>query len=402
MEAPRGRTIMAVVVAVIILACEVQPGLSAGSNELSDINGKFAIDFYKQIARVGTQTNIIYAPFSISTALAMTYLGARGRTASQMRTTLGFCPGVHQQFRQLQIELNDPNRNSTLLTANRLFGSDAFHINPRFIQQTATFYDGRLETLDFIDDPVGSRDFINDWVASKTNNNIKDLLPPNAVDPNTILVLVNAVYFKGLWKLQFNKTNTRLMSFFTRNRVVQTEFMTLHRARLNYWINSNLDARIVEIPYTNDEISMFIILPNTASGLANVERRMRFTDLPRSGSSKRIKQRVDLTIPKFKLDLRIEPKPLLQSLGITDLFSSAANLGGIGEGLYVKDVYHRAYIDVTEEGTEAAGSTAIVMTRGSPRTIQFKADHPFFFYIRDKRTDSIVFMGRYGGPDADN
>ena len=363
---------------------------------LSDANSQFAIDLYHQLSASAPRGNIFYSPLSVSAALAMTYLGARAKTADEMATVLGFSgQDVHPTFKRILTTLDDPTNNYTLAIANRLFASDVFQFKPAYIEKAEEYYSAGLEALNFRKDPEGSRAVINDWVENKTLDKIIDFLPPGSVTSSTIMFLVNAIYFKGLWKFPFDKKVTENMPFIvSETSIVDMEFMTLTK-RFNLWKRDDLGARIVEIPYEGGEVSMFIILPNDKQGLAKVERKLTLSSLVHGTGDKSNPINIRLIMPKFKLEKTANLKTMLFAMGIKQLFMSDANLTGIGPNLMVQEVTHEAFVDVNEEGTEAAAVTGVQIVLTSVQlTEEFKADHPFLFYIQEKTTDSILFMGR--------
>ncbi|KAI0235875.1 Leukocyte elastase inhibitor, partial [Lamellibrachia satsuma] len=352
--------------------------------------------------------NIFFSAFSVSSALAMVYAGARGNTKTQMETTLKFDSvngNVHGGFRQLFTALNDPTNNYTLSVANALFGRKDFPFLQSYINLVKQNYFALVKSLDFALKPEPSRLFINEWVANNTNQKIKNLLPLNSVTPLTVLVLVNAIYFKGLWKLPFDKRATKAEKFFlSSTKTMQTNMMNMGANGFKYAEVSNIDCKIVELPYGGDEVSMYILLPNTVNGLAALESQLTTAKLNNAVASMH-KQKVKVSIPKFSMTWGLAMDDILKSMGITDMYNAGnADLSGIDgtRNLYVSTVIHKAFVDVNEEGTEAAAATAVVITKSTSVDLDppmiFKADHPFLFFIREKVTGSILFSGHVVTP----
>ena len=266
-------------------------------------------------------------------------------------------------------------------------------------------YFALVKSLDFALKPEPSRLFINEWVANNTNQNIKNLLPLNSVRPLTVLVLVNAIYFKGLWKLPFDKKATKAEKFFlSSTKTMQTNMMNMGANGFKYAEVSNLDCKIVELPYGGDEVSMYILLPNTVNGFAALESQLTTAKLNNAIASMH-KQKVKVSIPKFSMTWGLAMDDILKLMGITDMYNAGnSDLSGIDgtRNLYVSTVIHKAFVDVNEEGTEAAAATAVVMYESTSVDLDppmiFKADHPFLFFIREKVTGSILFSGHVVTP----
>ncbi|KAI0235877.1 Leukocyte elastase inhibitor, partial [Lamellibrachia satsuma] len=341
--------------------------------EVVTANNDFAMDLYAKFTSNPKQANknIFFSAFSVSSALAMVYAGARGNTKTQMETTLKFDSvngNVHGGFRQLFTALNDPTNNYTLSVANALFGRKQYIFLQSYINLVKQNYFALVKSLDFALKPEPSRLFINEWVANNTNQKIKNLLPLNSVTRLTVLVLVNAIYFKGLWKLPFDKRATKAEKFFlSSTKTMQTNMMNMGANGFKYAEVSNIDCKIVELPYGGDEVSMYILLPNTVNGLAALESQLTTAKLNNAVASMH-KQKVKVSIPKFSMTWGLAMDDILKSMGITDMYNAGnADLSGIDgtRNLYVSTVIHKAFVDVNEEGTEAAAATAVVITKST-------------------------------------
>lgn len=256
-------------------------------------------------------------------------------------------------------------------------------------------------------DSNGAATIINRWVAEQTNNKITEVISPGALNALTRLVLVNAVYFKGDWVKKFDKKETRDVDFHvTPKKSVNVKMMS-QVMNLYYGWNSELHCQAIELPYSGKSLSMFILLPDkTATSLSEVEKKLSASDLVivRLKFHMRLRK-VRVWLPRFSLDEKLDLVNMLAAMGMSDLFQQgAADLSGIDEwkNLYVSKVVHRAKVEVNEEGTEAAAATAVVATtrsgRHQPPSIVFHADHPFIFFIQEKSTKSILFLGRLVKP----
>ena len=340
--------------------------------------------------------------FSISTALSMTYAGAGSKTADEMCLVLGFCPlsfNVHATFRATLASLNSPQAQYKLALANGAFVNEGFTLRPSFTDILSTYYSAGFSLLDFDNDPEGAADYINGWVEDRTNGKIKDLVDADAVIESP-LVLVNAIYFKGDWKCQFNGGVST--HFHVSDKETIPVKMMSKTATFKYAVNHELQCQILELPYDGCRVSMYIFLPLETEGLASLESKLTFNSVT-SALAKLRKRRLSVGIPRFDIDKGIRLKPILSSMGIKRAFiDGKADFSGITNAeIYVDDVIHKAFINVNETGTEAAAATAVTFTYLSwtpPVTAQFLADHPFFFLIRDQTTGSILFLGRYVNP----
>ena len=314
----------------------------------------------------------------------------------------GINSNVHEQFRALLTTLNGRSRNAnyTLRLANRLFFARSIHIRRSFRTSGIRNYRAYARRLNFAADPERCRRFINSWVANKTEQKIKKLLSRSAVDRSTSLVLVNAIYFRSSWRFRFDLRRTSRRPFHvSRTEQVDTEMMdTVATMRLGRM--SSLNTKMVEIPYANGEAAMYVLLPDKIDGLPLLEGGLNVSALETAIDAMRPVTNARLTLPKFKMEEQFDLRSALQDMGIGDLFTSSADLTGMSnaEGLYVSKVVHKAYIDVNEEGTEAAAATAVIVSRSSLRPLSVVADRPFLFILREQRTKSIVFIGRYVRP----
>lgn len=378
---------------------DTEPG--ADTSELVRANDRFAADLY---AHLRTQPgNLAISPTSISVALGMTYGGARGEAARQMATVLHFDDvegDVHVPFGALVQRFNDPGRTAyELRMANRLFGEQSAAFHAPFRALTRDRYGAELQPVDFIGNPDGSRQIINHWVERQTHDRIRDLLPEGSIDTMARLVLTNAVYFKGRWQHEFDPEATFDAGFeLAGGQTVQVP--TMHQSAVLGYGRVG-DVEVLRMPYTGGDMAMYVILPQRG-GLEALEREMSVDRIASWLSAPRDTE-IDVSLPRFQVDPP-ESIPLsraLISMGMTLPFDGAADFGLMADirPLYIQEVFHKAFVLVNEEGTEAAAATAVVMrTESASMTPSFVADHPFLFVIRDLSTGSLLFMGRVTDP----
>jgi serpin B len=373
-------------------------------------NNEFALDLYHQLLGESNQ-NVILSPYSISSALAMTYAGARGATETQMGDVLHVTlpqDQFHSAFGRLtgQLDPGGPSAGHELRVVNRLWGQQGYAFLPSFLETTGENYGADMGRLNYLGDADGARQTINAWVEEQTRNKIKDLLPPGSVDEWTRLVLTNAIYFRGDWQWPFDSewtTNRAFVNEAGEQRFVPT--MGLESAPLDY-ANGVLGPALpacqaLRMPYGGGDFSMLLLLPN--GSLSNFEQSLTVESFDACIDALD-GMLVDVELPKFTVESEFSLNEPLETLGMTEAFDPwAADFSGITdvEPLYIQNVVHKAFIGVTEAGTEAAAATAVVIgTLGEPPPPPpvFNADHPFLYFILDDRTGSILFMGRVADP----
>jgi serpin B len=368
-------------------------------------NTQFALDLYAQLrAKDG---NLFFSPYSISTALAMTRAGARGDTASEMDKTLHYTlegDKLHAAFGGLVQEVNgdpaDKKRGYQLSTANALWGQKNYGFKPDFLKLNKDHYGAGLKDVDFVGATEDARKTINGWVEKETHDKIKDLLAPGVLTGDTRLVLTNAIYFKGDWATQFKKDLTKDEPFTLSADKKATVPLMHQRMKFPYFASNSF--QMLEMPYVGKDLSMVVLLPKKADGLADLEKTLAADKLT-DWLSKLREEEVDVALPKFKTTLSLDLTKMLADMGMPKAFSSStADLSGMaGEpgDLFISAVVHKAFVDVNEEGTEAAAATGVVVSTESLHIMPvFRADHPFVFLIRDKRSGSILFLGRLADP----
>jgi serpin B len=395
-------------VAFFVVACSSTPTVAppdkADTTAIVDGNTKFALDLY---AKLPAQGNLFFAPYSISSALAMTYVGARGDTAKEMKTVLDFPADeqLHPAYRYLNWELNGDTgkkRGYQLSVANRLWGQKGYPWKKEFLDTTQKYYGAGIQDVDFRDDTEAARKTINDWVEKQTKDKIKELLTKGILTRDSRLVLTNAIYFKGDWASQFKKDRTHSAPFHV--SADKTTPVPLMNQLTSFEYTDDRDVQVVKMPYVGKELEMVVILPKKVDGLRDVEKSLTPAKLKGWTTGTRT-EKVDVTLPKFKVESGFDLKETLMALGMKTAFDDkTADLTGTAtaEQLFIGAVIHKAFVEVGEEGTEAAGATAVIeQTKdgGGPRPaiFTFRADHPFLFLIRDSRSGAILFLGRYAG-----
>lgn len=369
-------------------------------------NNQLAFDLYYQLNKKETGKNIFFSPVSISTVLAMTYAGAKGKTEKQMAKAIHFSldqKRLHPAFSVLMQGLQS-GRGYKLNIANALWGQKGYSFLKDFIDITKTYYGSGFKEVDFKNHTEESRVAINHWVEEKTKYKIKNLIQNGVLTKDTRLVLTNAIYFKGSWLSKFESKDTRSMPFYvTADNTAQVPMM-VQTGHFKY--TGNGVFQMIEMPYVGNRLSMVILLPQRKDGLKEVEAMLTAKNLDKWLNGLR-EEEVDVSIPKFKMTQTYELNEMLKSLGMKDVFEpptpdSGADFSGMTgvKDLSISNVIHKAFIDVNEGGTEAGAATATVVfgvTRFSYNPT-FKADHPFVFMIRDMNSGVILFVGRIANP----
>lgn len=376
----------------------------APSGQVVEGMNEFAFDLYQRLA-AKSEDNLFLSPASISTALTMTYAGARGETEAQMAKVLRL-PGrdVHQQGGAVVDYLNHVgNRGKLELTvANALWGQSGHPFRADFLGLLESRYQAGLQTVDFRQQPEAARLRINGWVEQKTNQKIRDLIVPGVLTPRTSLVLTNAIYFRGFWKDPFAVKSTRPLPFTTAAGDEKPTPTMFQKASLRYAEDPTVQC--LELPYQGGEMVMTILLPRDANGLGELERSLDADKLA-TWVGKLRPRMLDVYLPKFSLTAEFKLKEVLSALGIPQAFDEQnADFSAMDEtgDLFIQQVVHKGFVDVNEEGTEAAAATGVIM---APRSavvdkLEFRADHPFLFLIRDASSGLVLFVGRLNDPST--
>ncbi|XP_023805878.1 leukocyte elastase inhibitor-like isoform X2 [Oryzias latipes] len=386
--------------------------IMASLNTLSKANTKFSLDLFKQLSNEDKMANVFYSPFSISSALAMVMLGARGTTASQMTKSLKLRDSqdqVHASFAELLGQLNKPKASYALSVANRLFGEQTYQFVEEFLGNSRKHYKAELEKVNFMQGSEAARLNINTWVEKQTQGKIRDILAEGSLNNLTRLVLVNAIYFKGNWNKKFDAQNTRDADFRLNKNAKKTVKMMYRTSKFPLTYIPEINCQILEMPYKDKELSMLVFLPtdieDSTTGLEKLEKALtyeNFMEWTRPDMMKKVEVRVGF--PRFKMEQKYDMKKVLVSMGMADAFDmSKCDFSGMSPAndLVLSEVFHKAFVEVNEEGTEAAAATAALMMLGCAKNFStdvFIADHPFLFFIRHNSSMSILFAGRYCSP----
>uniref|UniRef100_A0A673NC29 Leukocyte elastase inhibitor-like n=1 Tax=Sinocyclocheilus rhinocerous TaxID=307959 RepID=A0A673NC29_9TELE len=363
---------------------------------LSRANSLFALDLYRTLSESNAEGNMFFSPLSISAALSMVYLGARGDTAKEMEKVLSFSSvsDVHSHFETLTSTINSPSASYILKLANRLYGEKTFGFLPEYLDSTLKLYHAELQAVDFIGASDESRQLINKWVEEQTENKIKDLLQPGVINGLTRLVLVNAIYFKGTWMHTFEALNTREMPFKINQNEHRPVQMMYQKEMFPFRYIPEYELQVLELPYKQEELSI-----KSADGYElTLDKLLDWTKRDKMA----MRMDIGVHLPKFKLEVESSLSEVLQEMGMSSVFQETkADLTGMSSqcGLFISAVIHKAFVEVNEEGTEAAAATAVIVECDCYVQFQsFTADHPFLFFIRHNPTNSIHFLGRFRGP----
>jgi serpin B len=384
-----------------------QPAAPAGEpkdlGELVNASNRFALELFSNLSDPGD--NLFFSPYSIFTALGMTYEGARNKTADEMRAVFHF-PADSQTrwslFKALMEKLNANDTGCNLSSADAFWVQQDFKLLDDFVQTVQTYYSADAFNVDYMNAAEAARQRINGWVENRTNGKIKDLIPQGVLDSSTRLVLTNAIYFKGNWLTEFNQNFTKKMDFHPdASTTVKADMMARNDDGSIYNYSEGDGVQVLRMPYSGDKLSMLVLLPEDGT-VSSLEKKLTVENLAKWRGTLE-ESRVDIYFPKFKLETKYSLRDNLSNMGMPSAFTAAADFSGIDgmDDLLVSDVIHQAFVSVDEKGTEAAGATAVVVElRGpvEPAVPVFNADHPFIFIIQDNETGNILFMGKVVDP----
>ena len=410
-------------------------------------SGDFALDLYGQLARENDGKNLFFSPYSMASALAMTAEGARGETAAEMGKVLRFPEAARRIGDDPQLlpwntslihtgmaKLNDRFQSKAdtpyeISVANALYGEKTYPFSPDYVATIGKFYGtGAVVPVDFKNLPEPSRLLINAWAEEKTRGRIKDLVPPGAVTPLTRLALLNAIYFKGDWSVPFDAMRTKEEDFQAAGGT-KIAVQMMHNANLSggKYAAFNADGtpfptpqhrtkqakfypvrggfQVAELPYKGKDLAMVLIVPQDADGLAAVEKQLTTANL-QAWLGKLESRDMDVAMPKFRIETDYRMNDPLKALGMRLVFAPGANFEGLrlvaagSADVFISDVFHKAFVEVTEKGTEAAAATFVGVPMGGPPpfTPAIRADRPFLFAIRDVKTGTLLFLGRMTDP----
>ncbi len=378
---------------------------SADLADLVDGNTAFAVGVYNTLRT--EPGNFFYSPHSISSALAMTWAGARGQTETDMATALHFTLSqekLHPAWNQLDLALASRGKDAKgsdgqgfrLNIANAVWGQVGYPFEMPFLDVLGKHYGAGMHVVDYIAAPEEAVSLINGWVEKKTEGKIKDILSPDAIDASTRLVLTNAVYFNAAWRTPFEEMNTQTAPFTT--SAGASVDVPMMQGNLETRYGKGADFAAVELPYDGDELSMVLVLPDDLDAFEGSFDATRFAEVMGSLSSS---YSVDTRLPRFKFDSKFSLVDPLKALGMGIAFTDAADFSGINGtgGLVISDVIHQSFVSVNEAGTEAAAATAVIVGETSiPEPAAITFDRPFLFLIRDIATKSVLFIGRVTDP----
>jgi serpin B len=373
---------------------------STDMQAVADGHNRFTIDLYAKM-RAKEKGNIIFSPYSVHTALAMTATGAKGNTRDEMVKTLHLPAGSNDKMLasgDIGRYYGHPRKAFELSVANALWGQKGLPWRAEWLKEQNERFGAGFNEADFAKNPDAERERINKWVEEKTRDRIKDLLQKGQIAKDTTMVLTNAIYFKGKWATQFKPENTRKEKFKCDDDTT-VEVPTMH-ASVKCGTAGVDGVAMVELPYQGDELSMVVVLPKKGEKLSELEKKLTPELVAKWFGELKQHNELDVSLPKFKIESRYELPDYLQALGMKDAFDrDRADFTGMASERpgYISDVTHKAFVDVNEEGTEAAAATAVGI-KATAAQLPFRADRPFLFFIRDMKHGTILFMGRVEKP----
>lgn len=361
----------------------------------------FAFDIFSRIAENPGRNNLIISPLSISVALSMTLNGADGETRDAMLDALrvsGLSPEIiNKSYKDLTEALLSVDKRILISIANSVWTEDDFAVKKTFIDILTKYYSAEAGSFD-INDP-NAHVKINQWIKEKTNNLITDML--EKLEDNDVMLLVNAIYFKGKWKSQFDEANTVLMPFYKYDGTSVTVPMMKQRRKFKSY--SGQDFTLAEFPYGQGNYVMDVILPDPSVSMNEFTARLTESEF-KAWISQMNEREIDLSFPRFKYGFKKKLKEVLSDMGMAVAFTESADFSNISEeyDLLINEVTHQAFIETNEEGTEAAAATVVEvgLTSVGEQPLVLKLDHPFIYLIRETSTNSILFMGIVADPSA--
>jgi serpin B len=387
-----------------LAAAALRPRLAFAHEEVNPINA-FAGDLFAQVK--SDKGNVFVSPFSIETALAMTAAGAKGTTLDQMRKVLRLPDDADDRFQKLMAAINPAGakRPYELATANAIWAQKGMPWRDEFKNRVAGPYASTFKEVDFRTNPDAVRVECNDWVTKQTRNKIKDILGSRDVNASIRMLLANAIYFKGTWTDQFDKKATQDAPF-TKADGSKVTVPLMHRSGRYSYAESG-DVQAVSLPYKGNELSMLVLLPKTPDGIGKLQDSLTGATLAEWAGKVKPEPDVRVFLPRFKAETRYELTKELSAMGMPDAFNDAkADFSGMQSGperLCIGFVIHKAFVDVNEEGTEAAAATVVGIRLAAAAPHQpkiFRADHPFLFAIMHNPTKTALFLGRLSDPKA--
>lgn len=374
---------------------------------------EWSVNLYNHLRATGEEENILFSPLSIALAMGVMELGAQGSTLKEIRHAMGYDGlknGEEFSFLKNFSDMVSAEESQYVMKiANSLFVQNGFHINDEFLQMMKKYFNAEVNHVDFSQN-VAVANYINKWVENYTNSLLKDLVSPRDFDAVTHLALINAVYFKGNWKSQFRPENTRTFSF-TKDDESEVQIPMMYQQGEFYYgefSDGSNEAggiyQVLEIPYEGEEISMMLVLSRQEVPLATLEPLLKAQLIEEWANSVK-KQKVEVYLPRFTVEQGIDLKDIFKALGVTEIFIKDANLTAMSDGkeLFLSKVVHKSFIEVNEEGSEAAAASGMIaISRMAVLYPQVIVDHPFLFLIRNRKAGTILFMGRVMHPETMN
>ena len=387
---------------LFVLPILLAAGLRAAEPPVVPAMNAFTTDIYKHLGR--QEANLILSPFNIGTALSMVLAGARGKTVEEIQSVLRlqYDSSYSVALAGLLSDLAKAGNSggNQLLTANGLWVQTGFPIEPAFENTLANVYHARLTPVDFIVNSEAARARINRWTEEQTQEKIKNLFGPGSLDAQTRLILTSAIYFYGKWQNPFLTSRTRPAPFTSQAGTIQADFMN-QTAHFGY--SEAQSAQILEMRYAGTGMAFDVLLPKTSAGLPGLEKSLTKENL--AGWLGTLTTRnVQVSLPKFRAESEFSLGKTLSAMGMPSAFTDRADFSGITArgGLEISQIVHKAFVDVSERGTEAAAATGIGMRtmalHAPEEAVVFRADHPFLFVIRDTRSEAVLFIGRLMNP----
>ena len=362
-------------------------------SSVASANTRFGFKLLHDLQERDPGGNIFISPLSISIALTMTYNGAVGETERAMAEVLEIdaldLSTINQSNRTLRNSLENPDPKVEISIANSIWYRQGIVFNPDFLERNRTFFGAEVAALDFSSPQATG--IINEWVDTNTNGKIEKIV--DRINPQTLLFLINAIYFKGNWQDEFDPSRTRQGIFHLTDGSEKRVQMMRREGEYPYFRGNNFEA--TSLPYGDGRMSMYIFLPNQDSNLNRFLRNLD-ADNWEGWIAQFQNRRHELMLPRFKLEYEVRLNDTLEALGMGIAFGGGADFSGMGPNLFISEVRHKTFVEVNEEGTEAAAVTAVVGVKSLPPA--FQVDRPFFFAIYDADTETILFMGTVTEP----
>ncbi|XP_034357276.1 serpin I2 [Arvicanthis niloticus] len=377
---------------------------SQTSRTMDQKNAEFAVDLYKAIS--SSQKNIIFSPLGTTMLLGMVQLGAKGKAQQQILRTLRMREtSAGEEFsvlKSLFSAISKKKQEFTFNLASALYLQEGFIVKETYLHSNKEIFQSATKLVDFLDAKTSAQT-ISTWVESKTDGKITNMFSEEEFGPLTRLVLVNAIYFKGDWKQKFRKEDTEMTDFSKKDGLtVKVPMMkALLRAKYGFFSESSMTCQVLELPYKADDFSLVIILPTEDVNIEEVEKQVTAHHI-RRWFSELHEEEVEVSLPRFKIEQKINFKEALYSLNVTEIFSGGCDLSGITDSseVYVSRVMQKVFFEINEDGSEAAASTGINVPEIMSLTqTQFLANHPFLFIMKHIQTESILFMGKVTDPE---